>query len=70
MPSNKTENLNMRVRPQTKRALQAIAKLEKRSMANAIECLVDEYLTRNHINVPVIGTERTRQPVTAHGGVS
>ena len=52
MASNKSENLNMRVRPQTKRALRVIADREKRSMANAIECLVDEYLTRNKIQIP------------------
>jgi hypothetical protein len=52
MATSKTETLNMRVRPQTKRALRVIAEREKRSMANAIECLVDEYVTRNQIQVP------------------
>ena len=52
MAISKTETLNMRVRPQTKRALRVIAEREKRSMANAIECLVDEYVARNQIQIP------------------
>jgi hypothetical protein len=52
MAISKTETLNMRVRPQTKRALRVIAEREKRSMANAIECLVDEYISRNQIQIP------------------
>ena len=51
MPANKSENLNMRVRPHTKQALRLIADREKRSMANALECLVDEYITRNQIQI-------------------
>jgi len=48
MAVNKTENLNMRVTPQTKRV---IAEREKRSMANALECLVGEYVARNQISI-------------------
>lgn len=59
MSSNKTEYLNMRVRPQAKRALQVIAKREKRSMANALECLIDKYLIRNHLNAPLPASEDT-----------
>jgi hypothetical protein len=51
MAANKTENLNMRVTPQTKQALRAIALREKRSMANALECLVGDYLERKRISI-------------------
>jgi hypothetical protein len=64
MAVNKTEILNMRVRPQTKRALRAIAEREKRSMANAVECLVDEYVTRNQIQIPRLNSDRSK----AHSG--
>jgi hypothetical protein len=58
MAISKTETLNMRVRPQTKRALRVIAEREKRSMANAIECLVDEYVTRNQLQIPRPNSDR------------
>lgn len=67
MAVNKTETLNMRVRPQTKRGLQAIAEREKRSMANALECLVDEYLSRNQITVSHPATNRNKER-SRHGG--
>src|SRR5690242_17211580 len=44
MAASKTEFLNMRVKPQTKRALRMIAERESRSMANALEWLVADYL--------------------------
>jgi hypothetical protein len=69
MAVNKTEHLNMRVRPQTKRALRVIAEREKRSMANALECLVDDYLNRNHIQVPRSNPDRAKAP-SAQGGWS
>jgi hypothetical protein len=69
MAVNKTENLNMRVRPQTKRALRVIAEREKRSMANALECLVDEYVARNQIPIPRRNSDRSRVS-TGQGGWS
>jgi hypothetical protein len=70
MPVQKSETLNMRVKPQTKQALRLIADREKRSMANALECLVDEYVARNHLDVPRKLPDHTLRPQPAHGGVS
>ena len=47
MSATKTEFLNMRVSPATKKALRQIAKQEKRSMANALEWLIAEYFAIN-----------------------
>jgi hypothetical protein len=63
LAGTKTEFLNMRVKPQTKRALKFIAELEKRSMANAFEWLVDEYLERKGLPVPKLSTKRLSKPV-------
>lgn len=49
MAANKTEFLNMRVSPETKRLLRLIAQRESRSMANTLEWLVSEYLAKNQI---------------------
>ncbi|HJT36743.1 MAG TPA: hypothetical protein VJ783_32270 [Pirellulales bacterium] len=49
MAPSKTAFLNMRVSPATKRALREIAERENRSMANALEWLVAEYLSKNGV---------------------
>lgn len=64
MAANKTEFLNMRVMPATKRALRAIAARENRSMANALEWLVAEYMARNQIPM----SRPTPRRVRAHAG--
>lgn len=70
MAVNKSETLNMRVKPRTKQALRLIADREKRSMANTLECLVDEYVSRNQLDVPHQSGHRNPRPQQAHGGVS
>jgi len=64
MAANKTEFLNMRVSPQTKRALRVIAESENRSMANALEWLVAEYMARNELPM----SRPTPKRVRVHAG--
>jgi len=58
---HKTEFLNMRVSPATKRNLRLIAERENRSMANTLEWLVAEYFANNNIEIP-----RHAQQAPAH----
>lgn len=62
MADAKTEFLNMRVKPKTKQALKLIAELEKRSMANAFEWLVDDYLDRKGLQLPKPNPKRQSKP--------
>lgn len=64
MAANKTEFLNMRVSPATKRALRVIATRENRSMVNALEWLVSEYMAKNALEVPRPAQKR----VPVHAG--
>jgi len=64
MGTNKTEFLNMRVKPETKRALRLIAERENRSMANTLEWLIADYLAKNRIEVP----SPARKRVQTHTG--
>jgi hypothetical protein len=51
MTAHKTEFLNMRVAPATKRKLRLIAARENRSMANALEWLVAGYFANNNVEI-------------------
>lgn len=48
----KTDTLNLRVAPGVKLALKHIAEHENRSMVNALECLIFDYLKRHKLNPP------------------
>jgi len=48
----KTDTLNLRLAPGVKQALKHIAERENRSMVNALECLIFDYLRRNKIDLP------------------
>lgn len=63
MTAQKTEFLNMRVSPQTKRALKIIAARENRSMANSLEWLVADYVQRHQIQLPHPSSKRARTHV-------
>lgn len=50
----KTATLNLRIAPGTMLAIKGIAEREKRSIANALECLVADYHKRHAIEMPKI----------------
>jgi hypothetical protein len=63
MTANKTEFLNMRVSPATKRKLRLIADRENRSMANALEWLVASFYESNNVR-----SSRPNKQTTARAG--
>ena len=58
MPKIKTDTLTFRVEPLVKRALQAAAGQERRSLANMTEVIVLEYCYSHGIKVPGAETPR------------
>lgn len=66
MATNKTEFLNMRVKPATKQALRIIAANENRSMANTLEWLIADYVAKHRLQVP--RPTKIAQTIDGRGG--
>ena len=62
MPKIKTDTLTFRVEPRVKRALQAAAVRERRSLANMTEVMVLEYCYAQGIKVPGSAAPRHGRP--------
>ena len=52
MAETKSTTLTVRVHPEVKEGLRAVAGQERRSLANMIEVMIRDYCERNGVKVP------------------
>lgn len=51
MEAEKTVGLSFRVSPRTKKMLEAAAAHQRRSLTNTLEVLVEDYCSKNNLNI-------------------